>query len=86
MALSWNCQGVGNLSTVNALKNLIRAEDPNLVFLIDTKMPVSWMENLNWKTGFKNGVFVIHIGIRGGLALLWKDSRSLSKNHIDILV
>lgn len=35
--LSWKCRGLGNPQTINALKNVIRLEDPTTVFLMETK-------------------------------------------------
>ena len=42
--LSWNCRGLGNPQTVNALKKVIRLEDPNLVFLMETKSDEEWVK------------------------------------------
>ena len=42
--LSWNYRGFGNLQTVNTLKKVIRIEDPNLVFLMETKSNEEWVK------------------------------------------
>ena len=35
--LRWNCRGLGNLRSVNASKEVVEREDPNIVFLMETK-------------------------------------------------
>ena len=89
--LSWNCQELGNLRTINALKEVIKKEDPKLVFLIETKSNMEWMIMVRDKCEFKNGFFVSSNGANGGLALLWKeeiqlDIQTYSQTHIDALV
>ena len=44
--LSWNCRGLENPQTVNALKKAIKIEDPTIVFLMETKSDVEWMKIL----------------------------------------
>ena len=68
--LSWNCQGLGNQRTVNALKMIIKAQVPNLVFLKETKSNIGQMEYVRDQCQFKNGLFVPSDGSSGGLALL----------------
>jgi hypothetical protein len=34
--LAWNYRGLGNPRTVQELARLVRAQDPNVVFLIET--------------------------------------------------
>ena len=35
--ISWNCRGLRNPQRVRELSDLVRAKDPNLVFLMETK-------------------------------------------------
>lgn len=91
MALVWNCQGLGNPMTVKALRKLVRAEDPSLVFLMETKLMTKQMERVKIKLGFDCGIFVDRVGRSGGLAFLWRKSvdvtlRSFSFNHIDVTI
>ena len=44
--LSWNCRGLGNPRSVNALKEVIRIEKPKIVFLMETKLDRDWMKNV----------------------------------------
>ncbi|XP_057444610.1 uncharacterized protein LOC130736850 [Lotus japonicus] len=65
--LSWNCRGLGNLQTVRVLKKLIHSKDPDVVFLMETKLYTS--EALQ------------HIGRgnsrAGGLCLWWRSDLQL---------
>ena len=70
--LSWNCRRLRNQRTVNALKKIIKAQVPNLVFLMETKSDTDWMEYIRDQCEFKNGFFVPSDGSSGGLALLWR--------------
>lgn len=58
MVLVWNCQGLGNHSTVNALKDLLRAEAPSVVFLMETQLTAKQMERVKIRLGFECGIFV----------------------------
>ena len=89
--LSWNCWGLGNLRTVNALKEVIKKEAPKIVFLMETKSNKEWMVMVRDKCEFKNGFFVDSNGANRGLALLWKeeirlDVQTYLQTHIDALM
>ena len=43
--LSLNCRGLGNPRTVYELHNLVRREDPKVVFLMETRLEV---RNIEW--------------------------------------
>ena len=87
-ALSWNCRGLGNLRTVRALQEVLASEDPNLVFLMETKLSKEDMTHKKYTLGFTEGLVVGSIGSKGGLALLWKkdvmvDVQTFAPWHID---
>lgn len=63
---------------MNVLKNILRAEYPNIVFLMQTRMTSKQMLRINYKLGFDCGVYVDRVGIGGGLALLWKNTVDLA--------
>ena len=72
--LSWNCWGLGNLQSVNALEKVVRKEDPKLVFLMETKSDKkNWMDMVKDKCNMKDGLFVPSIGKSRGLALFRKE-------------
>ena len=89
--LSWNCRGLGNPQTVNALKKVIRLEDPGVVFLLETKSDVDWVIFVRDQCGFSESFIVPSDGLRGGLALFWKSEirmgvRNSSLSYIDAVV
>ena len=66
--LSWNYRRLENQWTVDTLKKIIKAQVPNLVFLMETKSDTGWMEYVRDQCEFKNGLFVPSDGSSGGLA------------------
>ena len=89
--LSWNCRGLENPQTVNALKKVIRLEDPEVVFLLETKSDVNWVNFVCDQCGFFESFIVPIDGLRGGLALFWKSEirigvRNSSLSDIDAVV
>jgi len=89
--LSWNCQGLRNQRIVQALKKVLRAEDPKFVFLMEMKLHKDIMNRVKHELGYTQGVAISSEGNSGGLALLWKPStrvevRKYSRWCIDTLV
>jgi exonuclease III len=89
--ISWNCQGLGSLSTVPNLKYLVRTYKPDGIFLSETMAAINKIEELKYILSFDSCFTVDRIGRGGGLAFLWKKSVSCnitnySQNHIDIEV
>jgi exonuclease III len=76
--MSWNCRGLGNLRTVRELSRLTKQKKPAMVFLMETKLHKTKMENVRCKVGYPNMFVVDRIGKSGGLALLWNDEISVS--------
>ena len=90
-AICWNCRGLGNPCTVKALQKAVLEEDPILVFIIETKLVVSEMEDIKSKLDRQQGLVVPSIRRGGGLALLWRrstkvDVQTFSPHHIDAIV
>ncbi|CAL5434261.1 unnamed protein product [Camellia sinensis] len=89
--LSLNCWGLGNPRTVQGLQLLLKYEDPNVVFLMETKCNKARMERLRCKFGFSSGFFVDRDGLGVGLALIWKGDthftiQNYSCGHIDAMI
>lgn len=88
--LSWNCRGICNDFTVQALKRLIQRHHPSFVFLCETKvLDLDYLKDLRISLGFPNFEGVLSAGLSGGIALYWKEGldvrfRSKSLNHIDV--
>uniref|UniRef100_A0A2N9G3M9 CCHC-type domain-containing protein n=1 Tax=Fagus sylvatica TaxID=28930 RepID=A0A2N9G3M9_FAGSY len=89
--LSWNCQGLGNPWTVRHLHELVKENNPSILFLMETRMKAVEMEKVRQRLRF-NFVFSVPCQRRkGGLAMFWKDLDALeikkfSQNHIDATV
>ena len=45
--LSWNCCGIGNQWTVQELIDMVRMERPNVVFLMETLVEESKLEQIS---------------------------------------
>ncbi|XP_031092171.1 uncharacterized protein LOC115996872 [Ipomoea triloba] len=89
--LSWNCRGLGNPTAVRVLADLVRAKRPRVVFLMETFVDKSRMEEVKVQIGYENMFVVDVVGHKGGLALLWMSSIDLditaySNNHIDAVL
>jgi hypothetical protein len=86
--LSWNCQGLGNLEAVLALHNLVKTQEPKVLFLMKKKIDSKRMEGIRVKLHFKFCFSVPSLGRSGGLDMLWNDPAQLFiqnvlQNHID---
>jgi exonuclease III len=84
--LSWNCQGIGNPKTVRALRKLINYNQPDIIFLMETKLHNPSKTHIA-KFAASYGFYNINCmcngtrGRSGGLLLLWNDCTC----HVDIM-
>ncbi|OMO52105.1 reverse transcriptase [Corchorus capsularis] len=88
---SWekSAKGLGQPSAIRALKGLIHAHRPSIVFLSETKQRRSKLESLRNRLGFAGSHYVDRRGRSGGLALWWNSDFNLeviadSRNFIDV--
>ncbi|KAL0012603.1 hypothetical protein SO802_007711 [Lithocarpus litseifolius] len=77
--LSWNCRGLGNLRTVNALKRAMNKQAPICVFLMETKLTTEQLNNMKQNWNYNQGLVVSSEGLSGGLALLWKPDTQMDR-------
>ena len=89
--LAWNCRELGNPHTVQEIARLVRAQDPSVVFLIETWQDDGPLERLRCQLQFANKFVVKSRNKGGGLCLLWKNEvklrvQSFSHSHIDAFV
>ncbi|KAJ4827421.1 hypothetical protein Tsubulata_037290 [Turnera subulata] len=63
--LGWNCRGLGNPRAVRRLRDFLRRENPDIVFLSETRKRYREMESLKWRLGYANGVWVSCVERRG---------------------
>lgn len=68
--LCWNVRGLERPQTINRLRNKLRAINPRVLFLMETKLSEKKMEMVRLKCGFVNGINIAAIGSRG-LSLGW---------------
>ena len=74
-----------------ALREVVQSWDPNIVFLMETKLKMSAMKRENEKAGFVFGLIVPKAQNCVGLAMLWKKDIKLeiigyAWNFIDAIV
>jgi exonuclease III len=85
----WNGRGMGNGPAVRGLLALQKKEDPDILFLSETKFDKKGIEKLRYALRMPSVVFVESVGKSGGLALFWKHGinlslRSMGRMHIDV--
>lgn len=89
--LSWNCRGLGNPRAVRALLRLKNLENPQVLFLMETKLYEEEIQSLQFRCGFSSGLAVScrRQGREraGGIDIWWDDImeftiNSYSLNHI----
>ena len=89
--ISWNCRGLGNLRSIQNLREIIRSQRHSLIFLIETLVNDEKIEQLRIQLGFDGKFVVNRVGRGAGLALLWKQSMtcnllSFQNNVTDVSV
>lgn len=89
--LSWNCRGLGNPRTVRVLRDLIKSQKPDLLFLSETLVDNNVVDNLAPKFGFTSHVSVARVGRGGGLAVMWRRNLKCSvidssQNHVNLVM
>uniref|UniRef100_A0A8I6XHE9 Reverse transcriptase domain-containing protein n=1 Tax=Hordeum vulgare subsp. vulgare TaxID=112509 RepID=A0A8I6XHE9_HORVV len=87
--VGWNCRGLGNGPAVQGLLEVGRTEDPDIIFLSETKLTEKELEKFKWKLGLCNMVARSSEGRSRGLALFWRRGvnislRSYGRRHIDV--
>ncbi|XP_026384009.1 uncharacterized protein LOC113279533 [Papaver somniferum] len=61
--ISWNVQGLSTPATRDHLRDIIRTQNPDIIFLCETKLPIR----------FLNAKYLQPVRLFGGLVLMWKD-------------
>ena len=69
----WNIQGIGDPQTSNSLLSLVNTHDPDILFLLETKLEKQNAMFFMKKLGFVNVFTVDRVSLSGGLMLLWKE-------------
>ncbi|TYH01227.1 hypothetical protein ES288_A09G041000v1 [Gossypium darwinii] len=89
--LCWNCRGIGNPTTVRELKQMLVANDPDIVFLCETKINANKFSSVRSRCKMEGCLAVNANGKSGGLVIMWKESNKVevqtySSNHIDLII
>ena len=70
--VSWNCRGLGSNKKIEAMKDLIRMSNPEILLIQETKLEQSgflYVSQFFWKRG--EGATMSARGASGGLGTLW---------------
>ena len=86
--LCWNYRGLGNLPTEQELGDLIRAQNPSIVFLAETWLDKARLVDIRTRLNFGGMIEVGRETRGGGIAIFWKKDvdfslGTFSPNHID---
>ncbi|PPS07268.1 hypothetical protein GOBAR_AA13375 [Gossypium barbadense] len=89
--LCWNCRGIGNPEIVHELKKMLVANDPDVIFLCETKINANKFSSVPSKCKMEGCWAVNANGKSGGLVMMWKESNKVevqtySSNHIDSII
>ena len=85
----YNCRGLGNRPAVGGLLALQKKEDPDILFLSETKLKKKRMEKFRNMLGMQGMIAKDCDGKSGGLAMFWKRGvdvglRWMGRMHIDV--
>ena len=72
--LCWNYRGLENPHTEQEFGDMIRAQDPSVVFLAETWLDKARLETIKARYKFGGSVEVSRENKGGGVAVLWKKS------------
>ncbi|XP_062028694.1 uncharacterized protein LOC133744637 [Rosa rugosa] len=86
--LAWNCRGLNNTETQDALVSIVRHQNPSLVFLSETLAAPDLLTTVQRRIGFDGVVCAPKDDDCRGLALFWRRElpvrlHTYSANHID---
>ncbi|KAI5008136.1 hypothetical protein ZWY2020_009184 [Hordeum vulgare] len=89
--VSRNCRGLGNRPAVHSLLDLRKKEDPDILFLCETKLDEKRMEKFRYMLEMPHMIVKDSDGQGGGLALFWKRDivvtlRWKGRMHIDVII
>ena len=89
--LCWNCRGLGNQPTEQELGDMIRAQDPSVVFLAETWLDKARLEEVRVRLNLGGMIEVCRETRGGGIVIFWKKGidfslDTFSPNHIDGIV
>lgn len=73
--LSWNCRGLGRSSTISRLRESIRLNLPDIIFLCETKQSFDFVKKTISKLpGYDNWTVREPTGRKGGMLAAWNQN------------
>ncbi|MBA0871235.1 hypothetical protein Goshw_023077 [Gossypium schwendimanii] len=85
-----SCCGIGNPAMVCELKQLLVVNDPEVIFLCETKFHTNKFVSIHSKCRMEGCLAVNAIGKSGGLVMMWKEGIKVElkkySDHIDYLI
>lgn len=79
--VSWNCRGMGSSLKTNAVRDLIKAEQPDFLLLQETKISdLEFQQSIVINSRYE-GIATSAIGASGGLGILWGKNKWTLKNN-----
>lgn len=78
------CLGLGNPRAKRHLRHMLREFNPNMAFIMETKLHNSKMERVRRSWGLVEGIDVSSEGSRGGLSLGWRLSLEISLKSFNV--
>uniref|UniRef100_A0A453RSW6 Endonuclease/exonuclease/phosphatase domain-containing protein n=1 Tax=Aegilops tauschii subsp. strangulata TaxID=200361 RepID=A0A453RSW6_AEGTS len=87
--ISWDCRGLGNGPAVQGLLEMGRLEDPDILFLAETKLIEGELERFRWSLGLANMIAWDPVGRSRGIVMFWRRGvdvtlRSYGRRHVDV--
>ncbi|CAN0830960.1 hypothetical protein LINGRAHAP2_LOCUS1581 [Linum grandiflorum] len=80
IVLAWNGRGLGQSRTVQALKELVETNRPDVLFLSETVVAISRITRLKQQLRFDDCFAVNNVGHNGGLAMFWNKENKVAIN------
>ena len=89
--LSLNVQCLEYSHAFNEVRRVIRACDPNLVFIMETKLFGGLAKTIRESMGFSYGIHIDSLGRSGGIFIMWNNGwvvsvQEFSEDHVDVLI
>ncbi|MBA0552383.1 hypothetical protein Golob_023199, partial [Gossypium lobatum] len=78
--LCWNCRGIGNPVIVRELRQLLVENDPEVIFLCETKVHANKLVSIRSKCRIEGCLAINAIGKSGGLFMVWKEGKRFYGN------
>ena len=79
--VSWNCRGMGSSLKVNAVRDLVKSEQPDFLLLQETKITEQEFKDSTKKIRNYEGIAISSEGASGGIGTLWNKKKWQLKDY-----